>query len=137
MGEKLLTELALQDMKREAGGELLLAGFFCGPISLQFGGQLRFGCRTHCFFLGLRSAFDWRSWISAAKVRPFRLLSSRNLPFRSSAHGSLFSWRSSSFTRRTENTAQLFVQSLDLLFDRRSPLELINRKVEWIHGLVH
>ena len=33
---------------------LLLAGFLRRPESLQFGGQLRFGCRTHCFLLGLR-----------------------------------------------------------------------------------
>ena len=120
----------------EAG--LFLAGFlFRGPISLQFGGQLRFRCRTYCLFLGLRSAFSWRRRTTATEVRPPCFLSSRNLLFRSSAHGSLFLWRSSSISRRTEDTAQLLVESLDLLFNSGGSLEFVGCKVKWIHGLVH
>ncbi len=29
---------------------------------------------------------------------------------------------------------ELFVQSLDFFFNCGSPFELVNRKVEWIHG---
>jgi hypothetical protein len=37
---------------------LFLAGFLCGPVNFQFGGQLRSGGRTHSLLLGLRSGFD-------------------------------------------------------------------------------
>jgi hypothetical protein len=125
--------------RREPGIEescLFLARFlFRGPISLQFGRQLRFRCRTHCFLLCLRSGSDWRRWIRATKVRPSCFLSRRNLLFRSSAH-SFFPWRSSSTSRRTENPAQLFVQTLDLFFNCRSSFELVNCKVEGIHRLL-
>ncbi|HJZ13118.1 MAG TPA: hypothetical protein VJ521_13260, partial [Acidobacteriota bacterium] len=114
---------------------LLLAGFFRHPESLQFGGQLRFGCRTYCFLLGLRGRFDrTRRWFSSSKVRPPWFLSSRNFLFRSNAHSPVFLSCSSGISWRTEDTAQLFIQILDLFFNRSSPLELVNRKVERIHG---
>ena len=47
-------KLTYRELKRPG---LLLAGFFRRPISLQFSGQLRFGCRT-CFLLDLGSGFS-------------------------------------------------------------------------------
>jgi hypothetical protein len=64
-------------------------------------------------------------------------LSSRNFPFYSSSHGAAFLWRRSGSSRHTQDAAQFFVQSLESFLDRRSPFELVNRKVEWIHGFVH
>ena len=45
----------------------------------------------------------------------------------------LFLWRRSSISWRTEETAKLFVQSLDMFLDRSSPFELIDCKVYCIH----
>ena len=86
----------------------------------------------------LRSGFDRkRRWFRTFSLRPSCSLSSGNLLFYSSAHGSLFLWRSSRFGCHTEDTAELFVQSLDLFFNRGSPFELVNCKVEWVHGVVN
>ena len=109
---------------------LLFAGFLRCPVSLQFGRQLSLGCRTYCFLLGHHSGFDWkRRWFSSSKVRPPCFLSSRNLPFHRSAHGPFFLWRSSRFGWRTEDTAELFIQSFDSFFNRGSSFELVNCKV--------
>jgi hypothetical protein len=64
-------------------------------------------------------------------------LSSGNLPSYNSAHGAAFLWYRSGISRTTEYGAQLFVQSLESFLDRRGAFELINRKVEWVHGAVH
>ena len=56
---------------------------------------------------------------SSFTLRPSRPLRSGNFPFHRSAHGP---WRNSRRNWRTEDAAQLFVQTIDLLFDRRSKL---------------
>lgn len=115
---------------------LLLASFLSRPVGLQFGRQLRFGCPTHCLLLGPCSGFDGlRRQFSSPKIRPSCFLSSANLLFHRSAHGPASLWCSSKIGGRTEDAAELFVQSLELFFNRGSPLELVNGQVECIHGV--
>jgi hypothetical protein len=64
-------------------------------------------------------------------------LRSGNFLFHSSAHGPIFLSRRSGISRRTEDTAELSVQRVDMFLDRGSPFELVNRKVEWTHNLDH
>jgi len=57
-----LDDLAESEIAQDG---LLLAGLLRRPVSLQFGGQLRSGCRAKSFLLGLRSGFGWlRCWFS-------------------------------------------------------------------------
>ena len=117
--------------KSESCLELLLAGSFRRPESLQFGRQLRSDCRTHRFLFGLSGGFDrMRRCSITFNLCPSCPLSSGDALFYRRAHGPLFHRRSSRFRWRTEETAEFFVQRLDLFFNRGSPLELVNRKVE-------
>jgi hypothetical protein len=62
-------------------------------------------------------------------------LSSGNFPFRCSAQGPLSLSSRPSSGWRTEDRAQLFVQIIDLFFDCRSPFELANCKVVYVHTI--
>ena len=110
---------------------LLFAGFLGRPESLQFGRQLRSGCRTHRLLFGFRGGFDrTRRCSDTFNLGPSCPLSSGNALFYRRAHGPLFLWRSSRIRWRTEDTAEVFVQRLDSFFNRGSPFELINCEVE-------
>jgi hypothetical protein len=65
---------------------------------------------------------------------PTLFFEQRQFPFYSGAHRAGFRSCRSGNSWRTEDTAKLFVQSIDSFLDRRRSLELINRKVEWIHS---
>ena len=68
--------------------------------------------------------------VRSSKVCPPCFLSSSNFLFYRSAHGSVFLWRGCRPGWRTEDTPQLFVQTLDLFFNRGRPFELGNCKVK-------
>ena len=105
-----------------------LAGSFRRPVGFHFGRQFRAGCRT----LRILTCPAGRTLVrlTPSKVRPARFLSRGNLPRRSSAHRATFPLRRLRVTRSANDSAQLRVQSIDLLFDRCRALKLIRTEIE-------
>ena len=100
--------------------ELPLAGFLlCRPIRFQFRRQLRSGSRTEYGLFGRGSGRNGRRFRTSNLCPPCSL-SSRNLLFHRRAHGPIPRWRRSRCRLRTENAAQLFVQTIDSLLERGS-----------------
>lgn len=100
-----------------------------------FSRMLSLGCaRSPIVVLFGLSGFLWRIGLNSSKLRPSCLLCSRNFSFHGRTHGTLFYRLGSRVGRWAEDTAKLFVQPLDLFFDRSGSLQLTRCKIEWIHN---